>query len=374
MYARARNEIAEAISRRNIDRIVYFHCDHFEPWRNVYKSVSEHNVAHIHHFADETAKIDFARRLTLFYRCHLKPTIKDCAGAVFAEDVPLGFVRPKPSAMELAGPAIRRLAHDTQHELQLHIHHEYVTTNDRYYLLSKWPQEFFETNTKAMDRRRFALLVDLSIETVQRQADIVLDKWFFVHGNWALNASDAEVCTISNELEMLRERACLGDFTFPAGPPREACTPRFKFPAFVRPFDAERCYDQPAADLKSAHGAAELARDPNRFFIWSSPLDWQFASLDYFTDEVQHCCLDPAAWARHLACNALVADGTAYVHTSAHSMNLRYTDERGTVFPHAYPPINSMFGILFDAATQANAKIEFLTVSEVYERFTGSQS
>jgi len=39
----------------------------------------------------------------------------------------------------------------------------------------------------------------------------------FIHGNWSLdNALGAEVCGVDNEIELLKQEGCYGDFTFPA--------------------------------------------------------------------------------------------------------------------------------------------------------------
>lgn len=375
MFASVVDQIAERLRRRGVRRLVYFHCDHFEPWRNVHGSLSPANSDHVAHFIEATAQNDQARRLTLFYRCHLKPTMEAREGAVFAEDTPLGFVRPSEADVAVARRGIGRVPSESNHEIQVHIHHEYVTRNDRYCRLSKWGADFFDTvDTPEMDRRRVALLIDLSLETIRRETGLGLDEWFFIHGNWALNGSDRNVCTIDDEILMLRARGCRGDFTFPAEDPHLAVNPSFHEPVLIRPFAGAKCYDRPEADARAAWGARAIAADPERFFVWSSPSAiWPHLSLDYHFPAVAERCADPGAWALHLADQATVHGGTLWLGTYAHSMNLRYTVDGRTVFPHQHGPIRTMLGALFDAVGAIGGDVVPATAAEVHRRVVESE-
>jgi hypothetical protein len=367
--------VAEILRERSVREIVYLHCDHFEPWRNVFGTVSAANAEEIGRFFEVTRSIDFARRLTLFYRPHLKPTMTAEEGAVFASDTPLGFVRPSEAAVAIARSGIGRIGTASEHELQLHIHHEYVTRNDKYCHQSKWGSRFFtEEDTSEMDRRRFCLLLDLSLETVARETGEPLTDWFFIHGNWALNGSDRNVCTIDDEILVLQSRGCRGDFSFPAEPPHASANPvTYAEPSFVAPFKGAKCYDAPEADRRAAWGAAELAADPTRFFVWAAQPDaYAHVSLDYPRPWVQALCAEPGHWAELMAERALVRDACLYVNTYAHSMSLKNLAHEQFVFPHDYGPIRSMLGVLFGAAEAVGAAPAFLTASETYAKIAGA--
>jgi len=364
--------VAEILRRRNVRSIAYFHCDHFEPWRNVHGTVSEANAAHIVHFAEATAKLDHARRLTLFYRAHVSPTMQARDGAVFAPDTPLGFVRPSEDSVRTARAGMGNIAAATEHEIQVHIHHEYITRNEKYCFLSKWGEDFFRNvDTPAMDRRRLDLLTRLSLETIRRESGLALTSWLFIHGNWGLNGSDRNVCTIDDEILLLQEHGCVGDFTFPAKEPHDCANPAFDQPVTIKPFAAPKCYDRPEADAQPAFDtdAGARALDPNRFFIWAAPLSCP-ASLDYHQEPVRARCEDPPCWARAVALNAPVLGGTLYFQTYAHSMNLKYTVDGATVFPHEFSPVRDMFACLFDGAAAAGAAVDFLTAREVRDGIT----
>lgn len=375
MYRSEVASIAEILRARDVRTVIYFHCDHFEPWRNIHGSVSDANAEHILRFLDTTAAIEFARRLTLFYRPYVKATLKSRSDAVFAEETPLGFIRPSEKAIAIARRGMGSIATHSAHDMQLHLHHEYVTMNDKYCRLSKWGSEaFWETNTPEMDRRRFLLLLDLSLETVERETSTALRDWFFVHGNWALNGSDRNVCRIDDEILLLQSRGCRGDFSFPAVPPHDSANPSFAEPSLIRAFAAPKCYNRPEAQRGSAWGADRAATDSVRFFIWAAQPDaYAYVCLDYSTVYTQELCREPAAWAHRIARNALVRDGTMYFNTFAHSMHLRNVVDDVPVFPHDYGPIRSMFGAFLDGAAEAGAAIEFGTARDVHARITGRE-
>ena len=72
------NDLADHLRGKDIDTVVYFHADHFEPWRPVgdTPAVGEAVVDGMHDFLRVTERIDFARRLTLFYKPHLNYALR----------------------------------------------------------------------------------------------------------------------------------------------------------------------------------------------------------------------------------------------------------------------------------------------------------
>ena len=362
--------VAEVLRARQVRSVVYFHCDHFEPWRNVHGTVSAANAEHIRRFFEVTARIDVARKLSLFYRPHLKPTVTAEPGAVFPEGSPLGFVRPTDEAVAVARSGIGQIA-TSGHALHLHLHHERVTNNEGFSRQSKWADWLARENSPDADRRRMLLMIDLSLEQVARETGVTLSDWFFIHGNFALNGSDRKVCAIDDEILLLQSRGCRGDFTFPAEPPHDCANPTFEEPSFVRPFSAPKCYDRPEAGRRPAWGAPP-AETAGMYFIWAAQPDaYSYVLLDYHQPWVQALCQAPALWAQTIARRALVHDGTLYFQTYAHSMSLKNVVDGKPVFPHDHGPIRSMFGTFMDAAASAGAEISFATVDEVVSRIIG---
>ncbi len=72
------NDLADIFRGKDIDTVVYFHADHFEPWRPIgdTPAVGEAVVDGMHDFLRVTERIDFARRLTLFYKPHLNYALR----------------------------------------------------------------------------------------------------------------------------------------------------------------------------------------------------------------------------------------------------------------------------------------------------------
>ena len=200
------------------------------------------------------------------------------------------------------------------------------------------------------------------------EANIPLDRWFFVHGMWALNGSDADVCTITDEMQRLQRLGCLGDFSFPAGRPH--CDPRYTEPVFVRPVEGLKAYDMPEADAVPAYGNPAAAA-AGKFFIWSSAIKATASSIDYYSPEVRRRCEDVGGWAEEIIDKSVLKDGTLFVKTHAHSMYSEYFEAaRRPIPPHLYPGVQNLLCALFDGAADAGIMVEFATASEVYRRFT----
>jgi hypothetical protein len=368
MFVDTRRRLAEALKKRDVRQIVYFHCDHFEPWRGFKGDVSERNVADILEFLRVLEGVDYARKLTLFYKCH--NTIRASTGPqqMRAQGDEIGFSIPSARTINIARGAMEHIAHRTGHEIQVHYHHEFFTSNDKYCMSIPETRDFFQKrNTPELDRARWDVGLALALETIRLEANIPLKNWFFVHGMWALNASDREVCTITDEIARLQKFGCLGDFSFPAGRPH--CDPNYEEPIFVRPVTGPRAYDLPEAEAEAAYGNAAAARD-GKFFIWSSAIKANGSSIDYYAQQVRQRCEDVAGWGEEMVEKSLLKDGTLFIKTHAHSMYIDYYDgARRSIPPHLYPGVQNLFGALFDGASDAGVDVEFATASEIYERF-----
>lgn len=370
MYADLRKRVADALKQREIREVVYFHCDHFEPWRGFQGDVSERNADDILNFSRAVESVDYARKLTLFYKCNNYICADRGRPQVRAENDEIGFAIPTARETEIARAAMRHIAHATGHEIQVHFHHEYFTGNDKYCFASPATRAFFqERNTRELDGSRFDASLALTLETIRRETDLPLDRWFFIHGNWALNGSDSDVCTIVDEMQRLRRLGCIGDFTFPAGRPQ--CDPRYAEPVFVRPAIGPKSYDLPEADAVPAFGCRD-GEDQGRFFIWSSAVKSKATSIDYYSPDVRKRLENLPYWLDEIITKGVVKDGTLFVKTHCHSMHGDYYHGiRHPILPHLYPGVQNLLGALFDGATDAGAVLAFETVHEVYRRFAG---
>jgi hypothetical protein len=360
-------QLADRLRAIDISTVVYFHTDHFEPWRAIGKrpAVGAEVVESIHDFCRVTERIDFARRLTLFYKPHLNYALRRGEGLLRAapEDL-VGFL-PRSDFEEQAGrEAMREVVTTTGHDIQLHIHHEYytATTDHTDPAAIEW---FASPLGRSLDEARLELAIKLNREIIARETGRATTRWFFVHGHWSLNASDETSCTIVNEIELLLRNGCCGDFTFPAG--RQHTNPRVEVPYLCSPYGQPKGYDYAEAKPEIACGNAAAARD--KFFIWSSRASSVQCSLDYMSQATRRQLENTEKAANDLIDNAYVADGRLYIKTHAHSLHAAYFEHaRAAVFPHQYPAAQALLSVLFDAAALADRSVEFATASEVYDR------
>jgi len=360
--------LGDIIERRGVRRVAYFHCDHFEPWRGPVNRGVEENAADILRFAEQSATNEFSRRLTLFYKAHIgfARTGRARGGVQATPGDPFVFLPRAPSVEETCRLAMRSLLQRVPHEIQVHVHHENYTYNT-VHADPEILEAFSQPDGRKRDSARLEFALRLGLEAMRFGTGLPLDRWFFVHGQWGLNASDSSVCHITDEIAILMRNGALGDFTFPAGRPN--VDPPLEQPYFARPVDAPRGYMLPAAEPEAAFGNAEAAR--TKFFIWASPIRHRGTSFDYYSDHVMQDLADPEGFARRILEQSFVADGSLYFKTHAHSMHPNYVRSDGAVvYPHQHPEIRRMMGVLFDAASRAGASIDFVTASEIYDEFT----
>src|SRR6266404_905618 len=238
--------LAEVLKRRGVTKVCYFHADHFEPWG---ASISESAVRAVERFAEQTRNSPFAAKLSLFYSTSV-PYRLDESQAGTAEGMratgdKVGFYQRSPRQDEMLRGAIRPLVIDGQHEMHLHVHHEWWTRNDSHFdsPVSHWVKAH---STAELDQQRLDLFFSLATSSIAHEIGAPFNRWGFVHGNWALAGSDRRICQIQNELSMIMRHGGFGDFSFPAG--RSICDPQIESPFTCLPLDVERAYDRPEAD------------------------------------------------------------------------------------------------------------------------------
>jgi hypothetical protein len=359
-------DLAARLRGMDIASLVYFHTDHFEPWRSVgdAPAVGPEVVDAIGDFCRVTERIDFARRLTLFYKPHLNYALRAGDDLTRADPRDLvGFLERTEHEERCGREAMREVATASAHDIQLHIHHEYytATTAHRDPEAVAW---FAGPLGRALDRQRLELAIRLNRAIVARETGRTTERWFFIHGHWALNGSDDTSCTITDEIDILLRTGCRGDFTFPAGRPHT--NPRIAVPYLCRPFDAPKGYDRPEAEPEIAFGNEAAAAA--KFFVWSSPASNLHCSIDYLSASSRRQVEDTAKAARDLIDNAYVAGRRLFIKTHAHSMHAHYFEyARAAVFPHQNPPTQALLSVIFEAAAEAGLEIEFLTAPEVYD-------
>ncbi|WP_265570674.1 hypothetical protein [Sphingomicrobium nitratireducens] len=349
---------------RDVRRLVYCHCDHFEPWRSKPRSIGPENAALVERFAEVTAALPYARRLTLFTRTHVKPVASERTGAVSLEGEPLGFLPLNAKQLEVTSPAMRALTAGG-HEIQIHVHHERVTANEKYAQSSPFASYLLSPEGRARQGERFSLLTRLSLEQLRAETGEPLDRWLFVHGNWGLNGSDRNVCEIDDEILRLQALGCQGDFTFSGEPFVAHCNPDFHHPAWIVPGERQRCYSREGADARAAQAQGE---DPgaDRFFLWSSRPDRMVCALDYRYPDVAPNLADPEGWARDVVDASVTIGDTLYVMTYGHSMHGAHGEGvDDIVFPHEHPGVRAMLESVFEAADKAGLTTDFVTAREI---------
>ncbi|MGI8839346.1 MAG: hypothetical protein ACR2F8_00940 [Caulobacteraceae bacterium] len=360
--------IGDVLKRREVRAIAYFHTDHFEPWRLVpdRDGGMERCVEDVEAYLAKTAPLDFARRASLFYKAnvnYLASADRELRRA-HPDDL-LGFVPRSPRDLAI-GQAILAPIVASDHDLQVHVHHEYFTYNDS----ARDPETFAYLQTprgRSFDNARLELCIRLGLDTLREDAGLDLTRWFFIHGHWALNASDPHECTIVREIEILRRNGCLGDFTQPAG--RTHVDSRVEVPYLVDPVALPKGYDSPGAGPVQAAGAGEAAAQ--RFFIWASATTHRSCSIDTYSSFVQQRLKTPRATALEHARAGVVIDGVLYLKTHCHSLHPAYCKADGRPMPHADPGVQAELRALFHAADGIGAEVRFRTVTEVYDEIVG---
>ena len=370
--AKTRMGLADLFKARDVKRLHYFHCDHFEPWEgdDQREDIGSRNAELIENFAEATTRLDFARKLTLFYKVPLHYRLDPyLPGQRVSAADPVVFVPRAKYADGLARMAMQHLLSVVGHELQVHIHHENFTAHEGH----PDPRNAAILNAadvRRNDGERLDIAVKTALDLIERETGQHLhDKWFFVHGLWALNGSDVKVCTIADEIEILMRNGCRGDFTFPAG--RAHTNPRYEAPFLVKPLRALKGYDYPQAEPEPAWGGGD---QKDKFFIWSSKVKHVGNSLDYYAPWLRAKLEDIEAHAAHIIENSFVIDGNIFIKTHAHSMHHKYRQGvRVPVVPHAHPGIQQLLCTIFDSASQAGLTVNFSTASEIFDLFAAAK-
>lgn len=358
-------DLADILKSRAIRSVYYFHTDHFEPWS---LGLNEKTARGVERFDEMSRASPYGRKISIFY-CpyvpyHLAPPGAGKVAGHRLEGDAVTFGVRSHEQERLARQVIRPLMAAGGHEFHLHVHHEFWTRNESNFdnPVSHWVNA---NSTATLDERRLDLFFRLAGDVIAQELGVPFERWAFVHGNWALAASDPLICKIETELGMLMRHGGFGDFSFPAG--RGYCDPTLLAPFTCLPIDGRRPYDNPASDPRRIeHGGKAL--DPGRFFIWNSPIKASYSSIDYYSAANRELFKDPAAIVAQWLGNSVSLGEALFIKTHAHSMKWEYKiGEDGSPIPHCHPDVVKVFAELLRACDRAAVEFKPVTVNEVME-------
>ncbi|MGE5269221.1 MAG: hypothetical protein ACM3JG_06055 [Thiohalocapsa sp.] len=360
------DDLADLLRARDCDSLWYFHTDHFEPWSF---NIDDASARAVDRMAVMARSSRFAQKLSLFYAVFVPYWLEvepgPVAGGERVDGDGVAFGGRLAAQEALAAETIRPLVTDDGHEIHLHVHHEFFTRNGSAFdnPVSQWVNA---CSTAEADLQRLELYVRLCVEAIARETGRPFERWAFVHGNWALNASDPDICHVDDEMAMLMRQGGFGDFSFPAG--RSHCDARLQAPFTCLPMALPRAYDDPAADPR-ALGSCRGALREDRFFIWNSPLKGSYSSLDYYSQANRDLFRTPERILAQWLTKSVALDRCLFLKTHAHSMNREYrlTEPEG-VIPHCYPDVVALFDLLERVCERARVELRPVTVREVMAR------
>jgi hypothetical protein len=355
----------DIIKKRGIKKIYYFHVDHFEPFTG---GSRVDNISGIRNFIKRTKSFNHSKKMSLFIPIpygRILGTDNVSDAEVFSFDNDLVSFYIKNSSAQKTKESIKML-YENGYDIHIHIHHERWTSNDldisKFSELDLPMRRYVLNDGKTNDSVRFKNHLELCLDFIK---DIIPDfnSWGFVHGCWALNASDPEICNIDDEIIILKNAGCIGDFSFPAG--RKRCDPEIESPFTIKPIAAKRSYDKPASKQRVV-GKDLGAFNKDRFLIWSSKIKHRHTSLDYYSDAIKKNLSNPNLIINNWLENAPVIDGNLFIKTHSHSMDLRYWENyNDPIIPITSTNINKAFAILNNICNKTKTTLEFSNVREV---------
>jgi len=127
---------ADILKRRGVDRVVYFHTDHFEPWQKrrdlAPRDLLELNAARLQAFAERVTQRHFARRLTLHYLPEIAGAADGRKELIGVEGDGIGIAPRDPRHDARVRSAFAEVEGVHDFDFQVHFHHEGLTWNTDY--------------------------------------------------------------------------------------------------------------------------------------------------------------------------------------------------------------------------------------------------
>lgn len=350
----------EILRRRDVRRVIWFHTDHWEPWG---QGINDVTLKRVESFLKQAKSSKIAGKSTLFYlsgnNYRLSASARSGGNASGAE---LIEVETRSEREEQAiHLALGELQDGTEVEFQLHLHHEHLTGNE-----GAWNDLHVALKAltdKDQDERRLHYLLETELSTLRRHTRRAFDRWAFVHGMWALNGSDRTVCQIDNEIEILMQYGCWGDFSFPAA--RYHCDPTImRQPYTCIPFVGPKAYDDVRAEPIAVDVGAGAIRG-GRFLIWNSAARHDTCSVDCFDALDRQRVKNHERLVSSWLSNCPVIDGMLFIKTHAHSMHAAYYED-GARSPLTSHAVEAAFDLLRRSCDEVGADFVPATVDEVY--------
>lgn len=355
------SKLADILKRRAIQHVCYFHTDHYEPWS---KGINDDTARGVDLFAEMSSRSRFSSRMSLFYQTFLPYGLNAELAAKGQPGVDAIVFNERSRQQEtLCKRVMTPLEPLWGHEIHIHVHHESWTRNTGEYSkgISAWVNA---NSTRELDYARLDRALGLTKQFIANDIGRPIDRWAFIHGNWALNGSDKSICWIDDEIELLMAHGCFGDFTFPAG--RGHCDPTlFKEPYTCLPVSKLKGYDLPEAMPLTIQSGADPF-EQGRFFIWNSLIKARYSSLDYYSESNRDNFKHPEVIVEQWLENCVAIGDCLYIKTHAHSMKWEYEIENGVnPIPHMYPDIIVIFDLLERVCESVGIPLEVLSVNEV---------
>jgi hypothetical protein len=334
----------KVLNERGINEIVCFHCDHFEPFR-VDLSGKRTGPEHVRYWLEQTEKHEFSRHASIFFSSQRFCVMPD--GKPGPHHLPGDTFQFTDSSMREEDAEIAAMVWDYR-DFHIHIHHEFWTSGE---ITATEPDP-------PGDSARLDYILRLLLE-YYHGLGIQPGKWAFVHGCWALNASDRDICCIEDEIQILMRHGCVADFSFPAG--RHWCDPQRKHPIIIKPVTGRKCYDLPEAEAYPAQPHQCIPE--NRFFIWNSGVSGVNSSLD----NIASGTLSPTRAAIEQINHGPVFDGVLYVKTHCHSMWWEHwngPDDSNS------PLLNDNVAKFFLSLESVGVPVHYRYVTDILRRFS----
>jgi hypothetical protein len=347
-------------SSRGIKKVVHVHSDHFEPFMSAQRMGKEDEL---NFFFNKMKENPWSEKMSLNYIFPLGRTVvgkeRNNSEHFGAEnDKFLFYLNKNDDYLYKFFDIINK----NNMDMQLHIHHERFTKNDFYENRPVEPgnESVFnfisKESTHDLDSKRFEFTVKLYKDMFLKYGGIEKDKWTFVHGCWALNGSDPEICKISDEIEILHRNGCVADFSFPAG--RSHCNPKlFSSPTIVKPANMIRSYDCKENILMEWDGN----KVSEGFLVWASENSASIYSLDFYGKKTSDL-ISPdkrvIRWFKH----SPIINNTLYIKTHSHSAHRHYIN---TEFPLSSEYAKTVFFLLENACTENNVDLEYLSCGDL---------
>jgi len=354
-------DFQKIINERQIKKVVHFHTDHFEPNTT---EASIHQLSEIETFSRLCQQYPHAKKSSLFTTFNMHR----CVNEKFKK---ADYVYKLPNDVITFYNSLKyfsfldnslQLLHANGHDIQIHIHHEHWTKN-----LQKIDNDGIKLallNSPVTDSQRLEFYLKMQLTFFRKALNLPFNEWYFIHGCWALNASDLNICTLSDEIQILHRNGCRGDFTFPSS--RAHCNPFITSPYTVKPYNHIVSYKLDIAEPKIIGQDTNIIT-PDRFLIWNNNHeDYTVICLDrLWQSAYDNWPIDKTVYFWFL--KSFVVNNTLFIKTFSHSLmtELYWKDLKNPTFPLIHPKVIQTFQKLEEICNNLKIELQYATTTEV---------